>query len=339
MAKTMRTWQYSAVNGNLEDSMSLKDDAPIPSISSLLKNELLIEVISASLNPVDIKLPVTPLIGRMMVSRPATPGLDFCGRVVGKHPSNASFEEGQLVLGGYAGVSQRGTLSQFIVIPMINVAPLPEGVDPDHAAAVGTAATTAYQSLMPSTLRAGAKVFINGGSGGVGTWGIQFAKALGAEVVTACSTANIELCKQLGADEVIDYKKTDIVANLKARGNVFDLVIDNVGSTTELYDQSKKYLKPGGTFVLVGVGANMSLSGIFSTMSKQVLPAITGQKGFYFVRQKNDREFFEQIGRWMKEGKARAVIDSTFPFDGVPAAYKKLREGRAKGKIVVQVNR
>lgn len=129
------------------------------------------------------------------------------------------------------------------------------------------------------------------------------------------------------------------MANLKARGNVFDLVIDDVSSTTELCDQSKKYLKPEGTFVPVGVGANISLSGIFSTMSKQVLSAITGQKEFYFVRQKNDREFFEQIGRWMKEGKARAVIDSTFPFDGVPAAYKKLREGRAKGKIVVQVNR
>ncbi|KAL1869401.1 hypothetical protein Daus18300_005613 [Diaporthe australafricana] len=339
MAKTMSTWQYSAIHGNLEDSLTLKDDAPVPSISSLLKEELLVEVISASLNPADIKVPVTPLVGRMMVSRPATPGMDFCGRVVGKHPSNASFEEGQLVFGGYAMINQRGTLSQYIVIPMANVAPLPEGVDPDHAAAVGTAATTAYQSLMPSTLRAGARVFINGGSGGTGTWGIQFAKALGAEVVTTCSTANIELCKQLGADEVIDYKNTDIVANLKTRGNVFDLVIDNVGSTTELSDHSKKYLKPGGTFVLVGVGANMSLAGISSTIFKQLLPAITGQKGFYFVRQKNDRDFFEQIGRWMEEGKARAVIDSTFPFDGAQAAYKRLRAGRAKGKIIVHVNK
>lgn len=337
MAKTMRTWQYSAIHGNLEDSLTLKDDAPIPSISSLRKDELLIEVISASLNPADYKVPITPLIGRVLISRPATPGMDLCGRVVGKHPSNTSFEDGQLVFGGYAMINQRGTLSQYSVISMANVAPLPEGVDPDHAAAVGTAATTAYQSLIPSTLRAGAKVFINGGSGGTGTWGIQFAKALGAEVVTTCSTANIELCKQLGADEVVDYTKTNIVENLKARGNVFDLVIDNVGSTTELYDHSKQYLKPGGTFVLVGVGASMSLSGIFSTLTKQVRPAIMGQKGFYFVQQKNDRKFFEQIGQWMEEGKARAVIDSTFPFDGVQGAYKKLKEGRAKGKIVVHI--
>lgn len=337
MAKTMKTWHYSAIHGNLEDSLTLKDDAPIPAISSLSKDEILVEVISASINPADYKVPVTPLVGRLIVSRPATPGMDFCGRVAGKHPSNISFEEGQLIFGGYAMINQRGTLSQYCVIPMANVALLPEGVDPDHAAAVGTAATTAYQSLMPSTLRAGAKVFINGGSGGTGTWGIQFAKALGAEVVTTCSTANIELCKQLGADEVIDYKKTDIVANLKARGKVFDLVVDNVGSTTELCDHSNQYLKSGGTFVLVGVGASMSLSGIFSTLVKQLRPAIMGGKGFYFVQQKNDRRFFEQIGQWMGEGKARAVIDSTFSFDEVQEAYKTLRKGRAKGKIVVHV--
>ncbi|KAI3397689.1 hypothetical protein diail_10458 [Diaporthe ilicicola] len=294
MAKTMRAWQYSAIPGNLEDSLTLKDDIPIPSISSLRKDELLVEVISASLNPVDIKLPGAPVIGRMMVSRPATPAMDLCGRVAGKHPSNTSFEEGQLVFGGYAMINQRGTLSQYCVIPMANVAPLPNGVDPHDAAAVGTAATTAYQSLMPSTLRAGAKVFINGGSGGVGTWGIQLAKAMGAEVVTACSTANVELCKQIGADEVVDYKKTDVVANLKARGHVFDLVIDNVGSSTELWDNSKQCLKPGGTFVLVGVG-NISLPSI-------MIKRITGQKGFYFVQQKNDRQFFEQIGRWMSHG-------------------------------------
>lgn len=333
----MRTWQYCAIPGNLEDSLTLKDDAHIPAISSLAKDELLVEVISASLNPADYKVPVTPVIGRLMVSRPATPGMDLCGRVVGKHPSNTSFEEGQLVFGGYAMINQRGTLSQYCVISMANVTPLPEGVDPDHAAAVGTAATTAYQSLMPNTLRLGAKVFINGGSGGTGTWGIQIAKALGAEVVTTCSTANVELCKRLGADEVIDYKKTDVVANLKARGNVFDLVIDNVGSTSELYDHSKEYLKPGGTFVLVGVGGNMTLSSTFFTLVKHLRPAIMGHTRFYFVQQRNDRTFFEQIGRWMGEGKARAVIDSTFSFDKVQEAYKKLREGRAKGKIVVHV--
>ncbi|KAF4920517.1 Zinc-type alcohol dehydrogenase-like protein [Colletotrichum viniferum] len=333
----MKTWLYSAVNGTLEDCLALNKDAPVPNISSLRQDELLIEVISASLNPADYKVPATPLIGRLLISRPPTPGMDFCGRVVGTHPLNTTINEGQLVFGGYAMINQRGALSQYTVIPMANVARLPEGVDPDHAAAVGTAATTAYQSLIHDTLQPGAKVFINGGSGGTGTWGIQIAIALGAEVVTTSTTANVELCKQLGADEVIDYKTEDVVASMKARGPVFDLVIDNVGSTTELYNQSNHYLKAGGTFVLVGVGADLSISGIFSNLSRQLRPAILGCRGFYFVQQKNDSEFFSRIGGWMAEDKARAVIDSTFSFKDVPRAYKKLREGRARGKIIVHV--
>ncbi|KAG8163666.1 hypothetical protein KVR01_006963 [Diaporthe batatas] len=331
MAKVMRTWQYSAIQGNLEDCLTLKDDAPVPDVASLAKDELLVEVISASLNPVDYKIPEAPLFGRLLIARPATPGMDLCGRVVGKHPSNTSFAEGQLIFGGYAMSNQRGTLSQYCIISSANVIPLPEGISPDDAAAVGTAATTGYQSIMPSTLQPGAKVFINGGSGGTGTWAIQFAKALGAEVVTTCSTANVELCRGLGADEVIDYRKTDVVAGLKARGKIFDLVVDNVGNTTELYDNSQQYLKPGGTFVSVGVGPGMSVTGTFSTLFKQM------RSGFYFVQQKNDPKFFEQIAQWMVEGKARAVIDSTFPFDQVKEAYRKLREGRTKGKIVVHV--
>ena len=82
---------------------------------------------------------------------------------------------------------------------------LPEGVEPDHAAAVGTAATTAFQSLLPGVVKPGSKVFINGGSGGVGTFRIRFAKTLGAEVTVTCSTGNVDLCKSLGADEVLDY--------------------------------------------------------------------------------------------------------------------------------------
>ncbi|KAL0932137.1 zinc-binding oxidoreductase [Colletotrichum truncatum] len=339
MGETMRTWQYSTVDGKLEKCLTLKEDAPIPNKLDLLQDELIVEIITAALNPADYKVPETAVIGRLMISLPATPGMDFCGRVVSKHPSNTAFEEGQLIFGGFPGVSQKGVLGQFITISCKNCAPLPRGIDPDHAAAVGTAATTAYQSLMPEKLKPGAKVFINGGSGGTGIWCIQIAKVLGAEVVTTCSTANVDLCKQLGADEVIDYKKEDVVANLKKRGKIFDLVIDNVGDSNELYDNSDDYLKLTGTFVLVGVGQNMSLFGIISTLIKLVRSTIFGSGRFYFVQMKNTTDIFSLIGDWMAEGKARAVIDSTFSFEDVPAAFEKLREGRAKGKIIVHVER
>ncbi|KPM36703.1 hypothetical protein AK830_g9840 [Neonectria ditissima] len=336
MADTMQAWQYSTVEGKLEDCISLNDVAK-PNPSSLAKDQLLVQVISASINPVDYKVPESGLIGRLMISRPATPGLDFCGRVVATHPSNSTFKEGQLIFGGFAQSGSSGTLSQYIVISQKCCASLPAGVDPDDAAAVGTAATTSYQSLMPKTLKPGAKVFINGGSGGVGTWGIQFAKALGAEVVTTCSTGNVELCRQIGADEVLDYRKVDIISGLKEKKNYFDLVIDNVGKTEELYNISRQLLKPGGTFVQVGVPDSMTLSNVGSNLRKQLWPAALGGGGYYFVNMKNTTEFFEQMGAWMAEGKAKAVIDKAYEWDEVPLAFAKLREGHVRGKVVVHV--
>ncbi|KAK1676898.1 zinc-binding oxidoreductase [Colletotrichum godetiae] len=339
MGDTMKAWQYSAINNKLEDSLIFNNLAPMPSSSDLRKDELIIKVISVSLNPADFKVPESTFIGRLMVARPATPAMDFCGRVVATHPSNSSFQVGQLVFGGYAGVGQRGTLAEYIVISGAHCAPLPDGIDPDQGAAVGTAATTAWQSLMPDALKTGGKVFINGGSGGTGTWAIQLAKALGVEVVTTCSTKNIDLCRQLGADEVVDYTKEDILSNLKDRGKVFDLIIDNVGSCSELYDNSSAILKPNGTFVMVGVGESLTLSGSFSMLSKIIYSKTLGGERFYFVRMQNTADYFRRIGELMVEGETNAVVDSTFGFEQVPDAYRRLREGHAKGKIIVHVSK
>ncbi|KAJ3519203.1 hypothetical protein NM208_g14217 [Fusarium decemcellulare] len=336
---TMRTWQYSSVEGKLEDYLTIVE-VPVPSPSSLAKGQLLVEIISASINPVDYKLPESGIIGRLMISRPATPGLDFCGRIIAKHPSVTAFETGQLVFGGFTQANPMGTLGQYTVTSSGFCALVPAGIDPDQAAAVGTAATTAYQSLMPDSLEPGATIFINGGSGGVGTWAIQEAKALGAQVVTTCSTGNVELCRQLGADEVLDYKKVDIISDLKSRGNVFDLVVDNVGSSTELYDTSPSLLKPGGTFVQVGVGEAMTASGVASSLKKQFVPTfIRGGPRYYFVNMKNTSEFFGRIGSWMAEGKARAIVDETYEWKDVPAAFRRLREGHVRGKIVIHVSK
>ncbi|KAH7131085.1 zinc-binding oxidoreductase [Dactylonectria macrodidyma] len=335
MADTMQAWQYSAVTGKVEDSISV-NDIPKPTAASLAKGQLIVQVITAAINPVDYKLPEAGFIGRMMIPRPATVGLDFCGRVVAKHPSSNAFEEGQLVFGAYTSFTGAGTLSQQIVVPEKFCALLPPGVDPDHGAAVGTAATTAYQSLMPDTLKPGAKIFINGGSGGIGTWAIQFAKALGAEVTVTCSTANVELCRQLGADEVIDYKTVDVIPSLKEKTHDFDLVIDNVGKDDELFNIREGLLKPTGTFVQVGIPA-VEFSQTISTVKKTIWPSIRGGRKYYFVNMKNNTEFFTRIGQWMDEGKAKAVIDTVYKWEDVLLAFRKLREGHVRGKLVIHV--
>ncbi|RSL40341.1 hypothetical protein CEP54_016145 [Fusarium duplospermum] len=252
------------------------------------------------------------------------------GRHITKALIDHGFKEGQLVFGGFPSHKQLGTLAQYTVVSTACCALLPEGIDPEDGAAVGTAATTAYQSLMPNTLPPAANIFINGGSGGVGSWSIQLAKAMGAKVTTTCSTRNLELCQRLGADQVVDYTKNDIVEFLKEQGAVYDLVIDNVGNRTDLYDNSPLMLKAGGTFIQVGVGESMSLKGIEPTMKKQIWPF--GTPRFYFVNMKNSAEFFQVIGRWMEEGRVKPVISAKFDWKDVPEAFRQLREASFAGK-------
>jgi NADPH:quinone reductase-like Zn-dependent oxidoreductase len=208
-------------------------------------------------------------------------------------------------------------------------------------APVGTSATTSYQSPRPNTLQAAAKVFINSGSGGAGTWGIPLAKVLVVEVVAMCSTAEHRAENFASSLILTRWLTTCIRGQISWRASrpeilqpSFDLVIDNACSTMELCDHSMQYLRPGGTFVFVGPSAHKSLCGTYSIiLAMQMCPVFIGrgQGRLYFVQQKSDQSFFEQTGRWMREGNAISIIDSTLSFDEMPEAFKKLREGRVKG--------
>ncbi|VUC34638.1 unnamed protein product [Clonostachys rosea] len=337
MPSTMKAWQFTSVQSTLPEALTLNESAAKPSSSTLAKDQILVEVITAAINPVEYKLPETPVLGKLMVHSPTTPGLDFCGRVVAKHPSNDTVSEGQLVFGGLdigTKIPKFGTLAQITVASSLGCAPLPEGLNYDDAAAIGTAAMTALQSLPPELVKPGAKVFINGGSGGVGTYTVQFARALGAEVTTSSSTANLELCRSLGATDVMDYKKSNILAELEKRGQIFDVVVDNVGGDNGLYQHSPKFLNQAGLFVQVGVQES-----IWSSVYRVLTPGwlAGGKRQYRMVRLKNRREDYERIGQWIVEGKVKPVIDDRFDFRDVPKAYEKLRLGRARGKIVVRI--
>ncbi|CAD0050336.1 unnamed protein product [Aureobasidium pullulans] len=280
----MQAWQYSTTGQDIVAALELKN-LDILAKSSLRKDELLIEVISASINSVEYKIPETSgVMCSVLLSLPATPGLDFCGRVAAKHKDCSAFQEGQNVFGALSSAFiKAGTLARFVV-----------------AAATGTAALTAYQSLFPnSTTQPGSHVLINGGSGGIGTFAIQMAKARNIHVTVTCSTPNIKLCKAVGADEVIDYTKCDLISELTQRGQVFDSVLDNVGVPENLYHKSHQFLKPSGTFVLVAANPN--------------------------------------IAEWLADGSLRTIVDSTFEFEDVPKAFQKLKLGRTNGKIVIHV--
>lgn len=333
---TMKAWTYTSASGGLEKNLTLQTSTPAPSAKP---GFVLIEVISAAINPVDYKIPELPLgIGQFIISTPSSPGLDFCGRVV---TATDDFKEGQKVFGRLEP-TQFGSLGQYILAPQAGCVALPEGVSCDEAAAIGTAAVTSYQCLLAGAGEGGMKgksVFINGGSGGTGIWGIQIAKTLGAKVTTSCSSKNVDMLKGLGADEVIDYTDGDIVAKLKAKGRVFDFIVDNVGFPADLYFSAHLFTKPGAQFVQVGGG--MSFASTKAMMAKRLTPGFLGggKIPFTFLMCRNDQKDFAQVAEWVKEKKTKVVFDQVFEYEDVPKAYEKLKTGRAKGKIVVHVTK
>lgn len=329
----MRAWQYSSTKGGLEKNLKINPSVLLPKPKP---TQNLIQIMATALNPVDYKPAEIPGVGGILTGKNATPGIDFVGCVV-KAGEGSLFKEGALVF-GCAGTTPfaAGALAEFALTEKESTAAVPEGVNPIDAATVGVAGLTAYQSIVPH-VKKGDKIFINGGSGGTGVFGIQIAKAVGCHVTTTCSTPNVELCKSIGADEVIDYRTSNVVDALKASGNKFDHVVDNVGGNRDLYWHCHEYTNPGALYLVVG-GAP-SLKYLANSIKARFLPGFLGGgkrkiTGFFLKPKRAD---FEQVGAWLRGGKLKAVIDSKFAFEDAPKAFEKLKTGRARGKIVIDV--
>ncbi|KAF2676168.1 reticulon-4-interacting protein 1, mitochondrial precursor [Lentithecium fluviatile CBS 122367] len=333
---TMLAWQYTTASGGLEKNLSLPaEGVPKPHIHD---DQVLVEVYSAAINPADHKVPEIGIITKAMRPSTATPGMDFCGKIaeVGKKVDN--FRVGEMVFGTNLGSTGHGSLAQYTAATKDMITSMPDGLKVDDVAGMGVVGLTAFQSIHPN-VKEGDKVFINGGSGGTGVLSIQVAKALGCHVTTTCSGANIELCKSLGADEVIDYRTTDIIAALKGKGQIFSLAVDNVGSPPNLYCNSHYFLLPDGKFEQVGV--EFSLMSMVHVTRNRMLPGFLGggKRRYRLFLAKNDTEGLAQIGRWMQEGKIRPVIDSVFEFEEVPQAFERLKSHHSKGKVIVHVKK
>ncbi|KGO78483.1 Alcohol dehydrogenase, C-terminal [Penicillium italicum] len=135
-------------------------------------------------------------------------------------------------------------------------------------------------------VKPGATIFINGGSGGAGSRGVQFAKAMDARVVTSCSGSAIDMCKELGVDEVFNYRQSDVIADLKTRVATFDLVVDNVGNTSDLYHLSSTIFKPGSPFAQMSIGGSLDLGSIVVIIERS-LPASLPTGGCKYYRAFN----------------------------------------------------
>ncbi|KAL6720885.1 hypothetical protein ACLMJK_002810 [Lecanora helva] len=330
---TMRAWQFSSTKGGLDKNLTINPSAALPKPGS---DQHLVQVIAVALNPIDYKPAEIPGVTRFALTKPVTPGIDFAGSIVTPAPGS-SFKAGQLVFGCSGQSPIAGTaLREFSIAKTSNIAPLPDGVDPVDGATVGVAGLTAYQSIVPH-VKKGDKIFINGGSGGTGAFGIQIAKAVGCHVTTTCSTPNVGLCQSLGADKVVDYKAGSVLEALKSSGIKFDHAVDNVSSDKDLIWQCHEFLKPKALYVTVG--GQPSLADLADLLKRKLWPGFLGGiKGNVvgFWPNPNPEEL-QKIGEWIQDGTIKPLIDHKFPFDQAPQAFERLKTGRAKGKVVVDV--
>jgi NADPH:quinone reductase-like Zn-dependent oxidoreductase len=195
---------------------------------------------------------------------------------------------------------------------------------------VPIAGVTALQGLRDrGKLKAGQKVLINGASGGVGTFAVQIAKAMGAEVTAVCSTRNLELVRSLGADKVVDYTQQDFTKTSER----YDVILDNVSNHT--LAEYRSILKEDGKLVIVG---SISRSPWFGMLTLPVKAAIVSnfvdQQLGMFIANINPKDL-EALNGMMSDGRVRPVIDRQFKFDDIAAAIAYLETGRARGKVVV----
>jgi NADPH:quinone reductase-like Zn-dependent oxidoreductase len=346
--KMMRAWQYNKTTGGLANNLQL-NTVPLPQTTA---DQHLVQMQYVALNPVDYKPAEVALFSYLMIKKPATPGIDFAGRIVTPAPGS-SLKPGQFVFGAaeinaFAG----GALREYAASNVKGVAPAPEGMSAKDLATICVAGETAYQSILPH-VKAGDKIFvsttcgykadhtlivaqINGGSGGVGVFGIQIAKIAGCKVTTSCSTANVDLCKSLGADHVIDYRTENLVEALKKTGP-YDHVVDNVGADWSLVWKAHEYTKPSAK--LVGVGAELSLAILPRMLRLKLVPGFLGGAKRQHVGIFAEPRVSEmvEIANWMKEGKIKPMIDSEYAFEQTPEAFRKQKTGRARGKVVIEV--
>jgi NADPH:quinone reductase-like Zn-dependent oxidoreductase len=300
-------------------------------------DQVLVRVRAASLNPLDGHFVRGMWLARLMGGGLRKPkdtrlGVDYAGTVEAVGKNVTQFKPGDEVFGG-----RTGSLAQYVCARADRAIALkPANMTFEQAGSVAVAAITALQGLRDKGhIQAGQKVLINGASGGVGTFAVQIAKSLGAEVTGVCSTRNLDLVRSIGADHVIDYTKEDFT-----KGNQrYDVIFDNVQNHT--FSERRRVLTSNGICVLAGLGGagwhEDTWTHLVRSFTTPLMSKFTSQKFSFYISQLN-HEDLALLGDLMQSGKVTPVIDRTYKSLGeVQDALQYLEQGHARGKVVITV--
>jgi NADPH:quinone reductase-like Zn-dependent oxidoreductase len=323
--KAIRYCEYGVANVNLRDV-----EKPAPN-----DDQILIKVRAVSLNAFDAgvirDLWLIRLFFGLRKPRDTRIGQDIAGQVEAVGKNVTQFKPGDEVFG-----LSRGGLAEYTCTRERALAIKPPNVTFEQAASLPLAGLVALQGLREGKIQTAQKVLINGATGGVGTFAVQIAKSLGAEVTAVCSTRNLDLVRSIGADHVSDYTKEDFTRSDQR----YDVIFDNVCNHS--FAERSRVLTPKGICVLVGIGGagvqegqavGRMVSNLFIARARS---SFTNQK-FAVYGIKTSKEDLTTLGGLVESGKLKPVIERTYKLSDAPEAMRYLAEGHARGKLVVAV--
>jgi NADPH:quinone reductase-like Zn-dependent oxidoreductase len=306
-------------------------DTDVPEVGA---DEVLVRVHAAALNPYDWHmLRGDPLVARLMggvgLRKPKArvAGVDAAGLVEAVGANVRQLRPGEAVLGFC-----QGAFAECARAAADEVVPKPPRLSFEEAAAVPMAALTALQGIRDAgQVRAGHRVLVNGAAGGVGTYAVQIATALGAEVTGVCSTRNVELVRSLGAAHVVDYTTEDFTDG-RAQ---YDVILDNVGNRPLRW--VRRALTPTGTLVLNGGGSPGRVFGAVGSLARAVaVNAVVRQRLRPFLAKPKQEDLLTLTGL-IEDGKLRSVVDRTYPLAETTEGLRRVEQGHARGKVVITV--
>jgi NADPH:quinone reductase-like Zn-dependent oxidoreductase len=323
LPSTMKAWVFDRYGP--PEVLQLRD-LPLPPFTE--DHQVLVRVSAASVNPADrhsLQLPFILRGGRgFFRPKSGRPGSDLAGRVVAVGPRVQQLHVGDEVFG--VGT---GAFGEYAVAGEAHLVRKPTSLTFEQAAAVPVAAITALQGLRThGKVGPGQRVLINGASGGVGTFAVQIARSLGAEVNGVCSPQNVELAKSLGADRVFDYTREDFTES----GQRYDVIFDTqLNHSLAAY---RRVLNPHGLLLAVGAGPGSALRLMRRLLVTTLGARLVGPRTKFFIASINQADLVTLTGL-LESGKLTPVIDRRYPLNQVPDAVRYLAEGHARGKIVI----
>lgn len=331
--KALQIVGYGEIAKNVEFS---EVDQPKPG-----DNQVLIEVHAASINPVDYKIIEGAMKNIKKLSFPAPVGFDVAGKVVDKGHKVDDFNLGDEVF-ARVPTDAPGTFAEMIAVDHQAVCQKPSNLSFAEAASIPLVGLTTVQSFQEANLKSGDKVLIHAGSGGVGSFAIQYAKTLGAYVYTTASTKNVEWVKDLGADRVIDYKKDNYLEIISE----VDVVYDTLGG--DYTKEAIKILKDGGSVVSIAgdpdneTAKELGLNGLIRFLLKLkrfTLDKLVKEKNahYKFVMMHADGAQLNDLKELIENKYINAIIDKEFPFSEAIKALEYVKKGHTKGKVILNI--